>query len=233
MNCVKTLLRLGKLSAGIGIALTLVFIPIGYYQFLKTQSDNRISAAIKILERRESPNFVTAATDFEQFWHELRISRAYGSQVSDSSLLEAALKKQIGNRTYRQSMRVLSFYYNTVSSCALGQVCDRQVLCSSLTGTIDNYLQKNKLYLAYLWESDQVYAKGHFLTAPEFVKMCKDHAELYVFSQHDDTPMCQFSLNLARLTGFRARAWCKANELPYDEQLKAFVDAAKDIANSN
>jgi hypothetical protein len=115
-------------------------------------------------------------------------------------------------------MRVLSFYYNTVSSCALGQVCDRQVLCSSLTGTIDNYLQKNK---------------GHFLTAPEFVKMCKDHAELYVFSQHDDTPMCQFSLNLARLTGFRARAWCKAKELPYDEQLKAFVDAAKDIANSH
>ena len=233
MSCIKNLLRLGKLSAGIGITLTLIFIPVGYYQFLKTQSDNRISAAIKILERRESPNFVKAATDFEQFWHQLRISRAYGAQTSETGLLEAALQKQIENQTYRQSMRVLSYYYNTVSSCALGRVCDRQILCSSLTGTIDDYLKKNQLYFAYLWGSDQVYAKGHFLSAPEFVEMCKEHAEIYAFSQHDDTSMCQFSLNLARLTGFKASAWCKAKELPYDEGVKDFVDTARDIANSD
>jgi len=201
----------GRHKDGIAVIAGLFLGIVGLFQYLEFRSDREIGEALKMLERREKGEVQKAIVAFEQLWRPLLAEGGVndGTQRRAAELILADPKKQ-------DILTTLSFYYNSVSSCALEGICDRTILCSSLTGTIQDYLSRNRHYFAGLGGQSAQAGKRLYLTMPEFVDICGDNLGLYILAQHDSSFRCQASLYSERLIGLGVNNWCKSAASEYD-----------------
>ncbi|MDA7425698.1 hypothetical protein [Thalassococcus lentus] len=176
----RFLTSLGTHKDGITTFLALFAVLVGFFQYFDFRAETRIKYAVEILERREKSELLRAEADFNLYWKQGRdgVDQCNKSRATNNGAERPKNEIKTGGRCissgdYRVVVSKLSVYYNSISSCALGNICDRIVVCSSMSGTVQRYLRLNKSYFrSVAIDEEAVAARKLVLSLPEFVELC-------------------------------------------------------------
>lgn len=226
----RVLDRFARHKDGITGLLAASFVVVGAFQYLEYRADLRISAALDMLKRRETSIFVEARAKLISKWLETeKLHRKFaGTEIYTLDLIEAISTEIFADKEYRESILHISAYYHNAAGCAVDGVCDAPMICSSLGGEIQDYLDVNKGYFAFARSVRYEDAVSLYLSLPEFGNYCDADLGALVFSRHDRSYLCQTGLYAYRISGFTglANAFCRPEETDYGQEI---IDAAKQI----
>ena len=195
---------------------------VGTYNYVEYKRDQRIKVALDHLERRESRIFVQSRGAIARKWidNEKLISELAETDVYTDELLEKIGREIDLDVEYRKALFNMSTLYTNSAACTLDGLCDAAMMCASLMGEIQDYLDVNFWYFgnATLLRGED--AKALTLGMPEFVEFCDTKLFIRVASRHDRSWNCQFDLGLERLLGFHFGDSCRFASTDYDEKVE-------------
>lgn len=204
----------GRYSKGVTAVLAIAVTTIGGYQYFEAKVDRKITRAIEVLERREKGAFLDARTTIYRKWLENeRLFKnvpedARKANVYTEEILKLAAREIIPDIEYRIAMLNISTYYTNAAACALDGLCDLPMMCASLMGEIQHYLEINSGYFTYaegIITEDALTLK---LSMPEFVAACDEDVWTNLFSRHDRSYWCAINLKSERIIGLHVPKAC-------------------------
>ena len=221
---------LGSHRDGITAGIALLLIAVGSYQYFKTRSDLRIEKALDVLKRREGKTFVSAKTALANMWmsDEDLCENFIKSDKYTASMTDRVADLIIADEDYRDAVADLSTYYTNVAACTLDGICDASVMCASLMGEIQDFVEVNVDYFARVTMVRREDAKSLTLSMPEFLGFCERRLRLHVASRHDHSLLCQLGRNLYRHLGTGFGWFCGFEASEYDQQVKTKADSLRD-----
>lgn len=208
--------------------LAIVVAIVGAYQYFDVRSDQRIKAASEILARRESTQFVDARAALVMFVYsnqKLVKSFSEAGATYTPKLLDDFAEIVRRNEAYQKAVTTISPYYINAAACAMDGICDIPTMCASLWGEIQDYLDVNRAYFAYLMSIRGEDAVSLWLGMANFEQLCRSKLKLFVFSRFDNSLKCRLFVALYRRFDFAFDSACTHVISEYDDQL--FYKAAK------
>ena len=218
----RFLTSLGSHKDGIGVIIAVLLLLVGGYQYFDNAVDSRIEKGLDVLKRREARPFVDARTTLMMKWFEnedLR-DRFAQSDTYTRELIAAATKAIFEDEEYRTALANISTYYSNAAACAIDGICDAPVMCASLMGEVQDFLDVNRGYFVSLTVVRREDATTLFLSLPEFVKFCNDRLFINVASRHDFSAGCKLGRYLERFLGASFGFSCGFYSTEYAKQIE-------------
>ena len=211
----RMIIALGKQKDGITTLLAILLIVVGFFQYLEIRHDRRIETALGMLERRESANFVEARTTLLQplFNPDGELEEAFKeSKTYDENLYRKIDDVIHSNPAYPTALLDISIYYSNASACVLDGICARPTICSSLMGEVQDHLDINHNYFAYLSNLRGEDARSLYLHQREFVNYCAENLFFNLYSRTDNSLLCAIAGRLYKLTGWSLDFACSGED---------------------
>ncbi|MFK8034168.1 MAG: hypothetical protein AB8B94_08490 [Hyphomicrobiales bacterium] len=225
------LVTLGTYKDGVMTFLAIFAIFVGFFQYLEFRADTRVKYAVELLERREKNDLLNSEVEFSRYWKQrIEDLSPPNGEFTRLQVLGSAADDPKGD--YGRLVTKLSIYYNSIASCALNNICDRTIICSSMAGSVQRYLRMNTEYFRVLADTNRVAAQRLSLSLPEFVELCigEDYdgeevnraslwskSDIYLNGVRDDTLVCRISLRMERTLGLGASFACNDNPTGYHD----------------
>ena len=225
-----TVLRwLGSRKDGIGIATALVLVLVGGFQYFDSVVESRIEKGLDVLSRRETDTFVKARSTLMTKWFANEELRKEFSQtrVYTPQLIERATAAIFNDREYQNAVADMSTYYSNAAACTIDGICDAPLMCASLMGEIQDFLDVNRGYIVALKKVRFEDANTIILSMPEFVEFCDEDLFVNVASRHDYSVGCRLGRYLYRLIGANFGLGCEFKSSAYVDEIDS------DIAKTN
>ena len=215
------LASLGSHKDGIGVVVALLLLLVGGYQYFDNAVDARIEKGLDVLKRREAEPFVEARTTLMMKWFENKElhDRFIQSATYTPDLIAAATESIFNDKKYRKALANMSTYYTNAAACTIDGICDAPIMCASLMGEIQDFLDVNRGYFVSLTAKRREDATTMFLSLPEFVKFCDTRLFINVASRHDFSTGCRVGRYLRRFLGTSFGLSCAFNFTDYAKQI--------------
>ena len=219
----------GDRRDGIGIGIALILLLVGGFQYFDFAVDSRIENGLDVLKRRENATFVEARTTLLMKWleNEDLLQQFSETEVYTSDLIEKATEAIFKDERYRTALANMANFYHNAAACTLDEICDAPVMCASLMGEIQDFLDVNKGYFIYASSVRYEDANTFILSMPEFVELCDDDLFLNVASRHDSSIGCRTGLYLYRFIGTSFGLSCKFKSTAYADEITREVEEMK------
>ena len=215
------IVQIGSHKDGITVAIAIVLLLVGGFQYFDSRIDARIEQALQMLQRREAPTFVKARTIMLSKWlNSEKLCPEFSATDEYSWNLNVKIKDEIlEDESYRDSLVDISNFYSNAAACTIHKICDTPLMCASLMGQVQDFLNLNRDYFVHIGMQRQNDSKTLTLHMPEFVEYCSSKLFINVASQGDRTSKCRWGVYLYRLTNmnFNFGLSCEFKNTKYDQ----------------
>ena len=212
---------LGQKKDGIGIAIALTLLLVGGFQYFDSVVESRIEKGLDVLKRRESDTFVDARTILISKWVENQQLREEFARTSvyTPELIRSATAAIFDDPEYRTALINMSTYYSNAAACTMDGICDAPLMCASLMGEIQDFLDVNRGYIVATKSVRFEDANTIILSMPEFVEYCDRNIFINVASRHDYSVACRIGRYFDRLVGTSFGLSCEFKSTAYVDQV--------------
>ena len=224
---------LGTRKDGIGIGIALILLVVGGFQYFDSVVESRIEKGLDVLKRREGDTFIEARTILISKWVENQELREQFTKTSvyTPELIQSATKEIFDDPEYRTALVNMSTYYSNAAACTIDGICDAPLMCASLMGEIQDFLDINRGYIVATKAVRFEDANTIILSMPEFVEFCDQNIFINVASRHDHSLVCRIGRYLDRFVGTSFGLPCEFKSTAYVDKIDLEAEKLRKLSS--